>query len=186
MLNASVVQPSKQSLNPYYLGLKIFEDIEKRWDHPTSYEEERLGRTPGGGRAKMFEVREYDSDTSFIRNYMTKQLVEDLDLYVFEKKGPDWKITDKSWENIRDQLVFARVNGGSPYLVVKDADHLRTGEIVLKHQYEGIELDLKYMERTLPYVYKLWGRAVHLETMIDDKPVLFTFDGKKMNRKLLT
>lgn len=186
MLNASVVQPSKQSLNPYYLGLKIFEDIEKRWDHPTSHEQERLGRIPGGGRAKMFEVREYDSDTSFIRNYMTKQLVEDLDLYVFEKKGPDWKITDKSWENIRDQLVFARVNGGSPYLVVKDADHLRTGEIVLKHQYEGIELDLKYMERTLPYVYKLWGRAVHLETMIDDKPVLFTFDGKKMHRKLLT
>ncbi len=29
-LNSSVVQPSRHSLNPYYLGLKIFEDIEKR------------------------------------------------------------------------------------------------------------------------------------------------------------
>ena len=28
-LNANVVQPSKTSINPYYLGLKIFEDIEK-------------------------------------------------------------------------------------------------------------------------------------------------------------
>src|SRR5699024_9309009 len=27
-LNASVVQPSKQQINPYYLGLKIYEDIE--------------------------------------------------------------------------------------------------------------------------------------------------------------
>ena len=27
-LNSSVVQPSRHSLNPYYLGLKIFEDIE--------------------------------------------------------------------------------------------------------------------------------------------------------------
>ena len=28
-LNADVVQPSKTSINPYYLGLKIFEDIER-------------------------------------------------------------------------------------------------------------------------------------------------------------
>lgn len=179
------MQPSKQSLNPYYLGLKIFEDIERRWDNPTREEQERWGRKPGQGRAKMFEVREFDSDTSFIRNYMTKQLTEDLDLYVFEKKGPDWKITDKSWENIRDQLVFSRVNGGSPYLVVQDADYLRTGELVLKHQYEGIELDLKYMERTLPYLYRLWGRTVHVETRVEDKPIWFTYDGKKHHRKFL-
>lgn len=33
-LNAGVVQPSKTGINPYYLGLKIFEDIEERYDHP--------------------------------------------------------------------------------------------------------------------------------------------------------
>ncbi|MBO1910906.1 SpoVR family protein, partial [Microvirga sp. 3-52] len=31
-LNADVVQPSKTGINPYYLGLKIFEDIEKRYN----------------------------------------------------------------------------------------------------------------------------------------------------------
>lgn len=184
-LNSSVVQPSRHSLNPYYLGLKIFEDIERRWDHPTKEEIEFGGRKPGQGREKIFEVREFDSDISFIRNYMTKQLTEDLDLYVFEKKGPEWKITDKSWENIRDQLVFARVNGGSPYLVVEDGDYLRTGEMVIKHMYEGIELDLKYMERTLPYVYQLWGRAVHLETIVEDKKVMFSYDGKKLHRRFV-
>ena len=167
-LHSSVVQPSRQSLNPYYLGVKIFEDIERRF-----------------GRDKIFEVREFDSDTSFIRNYLTKQLTEDLDLYIFEKKGPEWKITDKSWENIRDQLVYSRVNGGSPYLVVQDADYLRTGELVLKHQYEGVELDMKYMERTLPYVYQLWGRSVHMETIIEEKRVLFSYDGKNVSRKFL-
>lgn len=45
---------------------------------------------------------------------MTKKLVDELDLYVFEKKGPEWKITDKSWESIRDQLIYSRVNGGFP------------------------------------------------------------------------
>lgn len=34
-LNAGVVQPSKTGINPYYLGLKIFEDIEERYDNPT-------------------------------------------------------------------------------------------------------------------------------------------------------
>ncbi|MBP2002207.1 stage V sporulation protein R [Paenibacillus shirakamiensis] len=182
-LNSSVVQPSTQSLNPYYLGLKIFEDIERRWDKPTLEEQERYGRSPGKGREKMFEVRELDSDTSFIRSYLTKDLTRDLDLYVFEKQGPEWKITDKAWENIRDQLVYSRVNGGSPYIVVQDGDFQRTGELVLKHQFEGTELDLKYLERTLPYVHQLWGRTVHLETVIDDKKAVFTYDGTKHYRK---
>lgn len=167
-LNSSVVQPSRQSLNPYYLGLKIFEDIERRWD-----------------RDKIFEVRELDSDISFIRSYLSKQLVNDLDLYVFEKKGPEWKITDKAWENVRDQLVLARVNGGSPYLVIQDADYERNGELLIAHRYESIELDLKYLERTLPHIYALWGRTVHLQTVVEDKKALFTYDGKKVQRKFL-
>ncbi|GGA38548.1 SpoVR family protein [Paenibacillus physcomitrellae] len=184
-LNSSVVQPSTQSLNPYYLGLKIFEDIERRWDKPTEEEQSRLGRRPGKGREKIFEVRELDMDTSFIRNYLTKDLVKDLDLYVFEKQGPEWKITDKTWEHIRDQLVYSRVNGGSPYIVVVDGDFKRTGELMLQHRYEGIELDLKYLERTLPYVYTLWGRPVHLETVVEGQKAMFSYDGKKHYRKML-
>lgn len=184
-LNSSVVQPSRHTLNPYYLGLKIFEDIEKRWDNPTPEERERFDRLPGRGREKMFEVREHDHDISFIRNYLTKELVKELDLYVFEKKGPEWKITDKSWESIRDQLAYSRVNGGFPYLVVKDGDYLSNGELYLFHQFEGVELDLKYVERTLPYVYQLWGKAVYLETVVEDKSLLFTYDGKKVSRKFI-
>jgi stage V sporulation protein R len=184
-LNSSVVQPSRHSLNPYYLGLKIFEDIEKRWDEPDEEERERFRRQPGQGRAKIFEVREFDSDTSFIRNYLTKKLVEDLDLYVFEKQGPEWKVTDKTWESIRDQLIYSRVNGGFPYLVVEDGDYLRLGELYLKHCYEGIELDLKYVEKTLPHVHRLWGKSIHLETIIEEKPVVFSYDGKKHHRRFL-
>ncbi|WP_268821920.1 SpoVR family protein [Paenibacillus tarimensis] len=184
-LNSAVVQPSRHSLNPYYLGLKIFEDIEKRWDNPTEEERERAGRKPGKGREKMFEVRELDSDISFLRNYLNKKLVDDLDLYVFEKKGPEWKITDKAWENIRDQLVVSRVNGGFPNIVVTDGDYNRSGELYLSHHYEGVELDLKYVERTLPYVVQLWGKNVHLETFVEDKKLVFSCDGKKISRKFL-
>ncbi|TSI10696.1 SpoVR family protein [Lysinibacillus sp. BW-2-10] len=183
-LNAGVVQPSKTSINPYYLGLKIFEDIEKRYNNPTE-EMKRLGVKPNSGREKIFEVREIESDISFIRNYLTKDLVDQEDMYLFEKKGHEYKITNKDYENVRDQLVSMRVNGGFPYIVVENGDYLRNGELYLKHGFEGMELDPHYLEHVLPYIYQLWGRPVHIETYVEQKPVLYTYDGKRNYRKAL-
>lgn len=167
-LNAQVTQKSPVSLNPYHVGLKIWEDIEKRW-----------------GREKMFEVREMNTDISFIRNYLTKELVEEMDLYIFRKVDRDWRITDKEWEKVRDGIVGNLVNGGFPYIVVTDGDYEKTGQLYLTHQYEGVELDMKYLEKALPYVYHIWQKKVHLETRINDKPVLFSYDGSRNTRKFL-
>ncbi|MGM7719249.1 SpoVR family protein [Metabacillus sp. Hm71] len=183
-LNAGVVQPSRTSINPYYLGLKIFEDIEERYNNPTE-EMKKLGVVPGSGREKIFEVREIESDISFIRNYLTKDLIMREDMYLFQKQGRDYKIVDKEWEAVRDQLVSMRVNGGFPYITVNDGDYLKNNELYLKHWYEDIELDLKYLEKVLPYVYQLWGRPVHMESVLEDKPVLFSYDGKSVTRKYL-
>ncbi len=184
-LHSSVIQPSTTGINPYHLGLKIFEDIEERFDNPTKEEQERFGRKPNQGRAKLFEVREIESDNSFIRNYLTRDLVTKLDLYTFAKQGNDWVITEKAWEQVRDGLANSRVNGGFPYLMVHDGDYLRSGELYVKHYFEGMELDVKYVERTMPYVYQLWGKTVHLESVIEDRAVLFTYDGKKVHRRFL-
>ncbi|WP_209124311.1 SpoVR family protein [Alkalihalobacillus sp. BA299] len=184
-LNSGVVQPSKTSINPYYLGLKIFEDIEERYNNPTKDMQERQGVTPGSGREKIYEVREIESDISFIRNYLTKDLVNREDLFLFQKQGSDYKIIDKEWENIRDQLVQSRVNGGFPYITVTDGDYLKNGELYITHQYEGTELDVGYLEKVMPYIHQLWGRSTHMETVINDKKIVFTYDGKKMHRKYL-
>ncbi|HLT54808.1 MAG TPA: SpoVR family protein, partial [Bacillota bacterium] len=183
-LNANVVQPSRTTINPYYLGLKIFEDIEERYNNPTEEMRER-GVKPGSGREKIFEVREIESDISFIRNYLTKELVEREDMYLFEKKGRDYRITTKEYEEVRDQLVNMRVNGGFPYITVEDGDYLRNGELYLKHGYEGIELDLHYLENVLPYIYQLWGRTVHMDTVVDGQQTLFSYDGKRVTKRSL-
>ena len=52
-LNANVVQPSKTRINPYYLGLKIFEDIERRYNDPTE-EMQRFGVKSNIGQRKDF------------------------------------------------------------------------------------------------------------------------------------
>ncbi|KAF6603542.1 MULTISPECIES: SpoVR family protein [unclassified Bacillus (in: firmicutes)] len=183
-LNAGVVQPSKTGINPYYLGLKIFEDIEEHYDNPTD-EMKKTGVKPGSGREKMFEVREIESDISFIRNYLTKDLVMREDLYLFQKQGRDYKVIDKEWKAVRDQLVNMRVNGGFPYLTVNDGDYLKNNELYIKHWYEGIELDLKYLEKVLPYLYQLWGRSVHIESVLEDREVMFSYDGKGVHRRYL-
>ncbi len=183
-LNANVVQPSKTSINPYYLGLKIYEDIEKRYNHPTD-EMMKRGVKPNSGREKMYEVREIESDISFIRNYLTKELVKQEDLYLFEKKSGNYQITDKDYEHVRDQLVSMRVNGSFPYIVVEDGDYSRNGELYLKHEYEGTELDPHYLENVLPYIYQLWGRSVCLETVVANKPMLISFNGKKIFRRTI-
>lgn len=184
-MHAGVVQSSKMRINSYLLGLKIFEDIEKRWDNPTDEEKKRYGRSGGEGRKKIFEVRETENDVSFLRNYLTKEIIEDMDLYLFKKVGYDWKIIDKDWETVRDNIVAGMTNCGYPYLVVEDGDFNKRGELYLSHQYEGVELDVFYLERTMPHVYKLWGRPVHLETVLDNKKVLFSYNGDKGTKKFI-
>src|SRR5919198_1881688 len=177
-LHAGVVSPHKGQLNPYYLGYKIFEDIERRGGKPTAEEREKFGRKGGEGRAKIFEVRELDNDVSFLRNYLTEELCEELDLFVYELVDEEeWTVTEKRWERVRDQLVRNMTNFGFPYIEVVDGDYDGNRELYLIHRYEGVELDMKYARKTLEYVHKLWGRDVHLETIVDDEPLVMHYNG---------
>ncbi|PSL45191.1 stage V sporulation protein R [Salsuginibacillus halophilus] len=183
-LNASVVQPGRQQLNPYYLGLKMFEDIERRFNDPDEHLQE-LGVVPNSGRKQIFDVREMDHDVSFVRNYLTDDLIRQEDLFMYEKQGRDYRITSKDAEDVRQSIIRSRTNGGFPYLVVTDGDYMKAGELYIRHEYEGVELDVKELEKTLPYLFQLWGRAVHIETFINDKPTLFQYDGRRLHRKYI-
>lgn len=152
---------------------------------PAPEEKEKYGRPGGQGREKIFEVRTVDNDISFLRNYLTRELVDDMDLYLYKKVGYDWKIVDKEWEKVRDTIVNSLTNCGYPYIVVQDGDYNKRGELYLKHNYEGTELDVVYLEKTLPHVYTLWGRPAHLETVLDDRPVLFSYNGEKSSKMFL-
>jgi stage V sporulation protein R len=179
-LHSGVVSPHKGQLNPYYLGYKIFEEIERRWDNPTAEEQEKRGRRAGAGREKIFEVRELDNDVSFLRNYLTEALCEELDLFVYELvEEEEWTITEKRWERVRDQLVANMTNFGFPYIEVADGDYNGNRELYLRHAYEGAELDSHYARKTLEHIHTLWGRPVHLETVVDDERVRLHYDGQE-------
>ena len=179
-LHSGVVSPQKGQLNPYYLGYKIYEDIERRWDNPSDDERKTFGRRGDEGRHKIFEVREIDNDVSFLRNYLTEELCEELDLFVYELvEEEEWTITEKRWERVRDQLVANMTNFGFPYLQVEDGDYNGNRELYLKHCYEGTELELRYARKALEHVYTLWGRTVHLETVVDGESTVMHYNGEE-------
>ncbi len=181
-MHAGVLAPSRMRINPYHVGYKILEDIERRWDNPTEEERTKLGREPGQGRKKLFEVRETESDVSLLRNYLTKELVEDLDLYLYRKEGDEWVIVEKNWEKVRDGILVSMTNFGQPYITIYDADLNGNTELLLKHQHEGQDLDQPYAQKTLEYLQYIWSRPVHLETIIEEQPVRLSYNGDKHSR----
>ncbi|HSD46801.1 MAG TPA: SpoVR family protein, partial [Pyrinomonadaceae bacterium] len=179
-LHSGVVSPQKGQLNPYYLGYKIYEDIERRWNDPSAEEQQKFRRAGREGHAKIFEVRELENDVSFLRNYLTEELCEELDLFVFELiEEEEWTITEKRWEKVRDQLVSNMTNFGFPYLEVEDGDYNGNRELYLKHRYEGTELDMRYARKAIEHVYTLWGRPVHLETIVDEESTVLHYNGNE-------
>ncbi|AJD90619.1 stage V sporulation protein R [Jeotgalibacillus malaysiensis] len=87
------------------------------------------------------------------------------------------------FEAVRDELVQSRVNGGFPCLYVEDGDYLKNGELYIRHAYEGTELDVQYLEKVMHYIYQLWGRTVHFETVLNQKTFLFTCSGRGVYNK---
>ncbi len=184
-LHSGVLSPQRMRLNPYHLGYKMLEDIERRWDNPSEDDQAIRGVQPGQGRAKIFEVREEENDVSFLRNYLTKDLVQDLDLYIYKKVGDEWVIVEKNWEKVRDTIVANMTNFGYPYLTITDGDFNHNSELLLRHHFEGQEMDLEYADKTLEYVHLIWQRPVHLETVFEGKRVRLSYNGEKHDRKVL-
>lgn len=149
-----VVAPMLGGLNPYYVGFKMFEDIEKRY-----------------GRDKIFEVRSMERDASFIRRYLTQELCEELNLFQYGKKSFDYVIEEVSdedgWKEIRDNLAFTAGLGSIPYIRVIDLN-TRDLTLTLEHVYDGRELEATYAKETLKYVQQLWGYKVRLLTKNKD------------------
>lgn len=195
-LHSSVLSPgSRMQMNPYYVGFQILKDIKRRWDgeiDPADTPDEDwmgrpIARPEGQGLPKLFEVIEQDNDVTFLRQYLTESLVKKLDLYTYKQQEVDgeqmWVVQHTDWRKVRDTLVDSMTNFGQPMLLVEDADYKRHGELYIAHAFDGKQLDVEYARRTLRNVHRLWGRPVHLETVVDKVKSILSFDGEEFDLK---
>ncbi len=184
-----VVRPFPRGLNPYYLGLKIWDDIRRRYDDPTPEEIEEYGKPDKSGRDKLFEVREVDRDVSFLRRFLTEELMREMDMFQYESRGEDLVITKvsdrESWREVKETLLKNVGTGSIPVIKVEDADYGQIRSLYLKHAHDGRDLQLEYAEKTLAHFYQLWGREVVLETVVNGKKVLLLYSDRGFSTKPL-
>ena len=186
--HTQVLRPSPGSLNPYHIGMKVWEDIEKRWNDPTPEEIEEFGPRNKNGTEKLFEVREVERDTSFLRRYLTEDLIRELNLFEYKSRGNDQVVSrvadEDNWRQIKETLIQNVGTSTIPVIKVEDSDYLNNRTLLLKHYHDGRDLQLEYAEKTLKYVQQLWDRDVVMETIIDKRTTLLTFlDGKFVIKK---
>ncbi|HVI90205.1 MAG TPA: SpoVR family protein [Dongiaceae bacterium] len=181
-----VVRPIPNDINPYHLGLKMWDDIVRRHDEPSFDEIEEMQQSPQAvsrpsGREAIFHIREVDRDVSFLRRFLTRKLMHEMDMIEMEPEGDDLivsRVSDEdNWKEIKRTLIAYTGMGSTPVIRIIDSDHGGNRTLLLRHEYDGRELLLEYAERTLRYVQQLWGRRVVLQTVLDDKEVAFSWDG---------
>ncbi len=190
-INSRVLATSPGQLNPYKLGVELFLDIERRWNtgrFGKAWEEEGVmerrdswDRELGLGQAKIFEVRRLHNDVSFIDEFLTEDFARRNKMfsYIFNKKTSQWEIESREFKVIKQRLLDQLTNFGQPFIFVKDANFKNRSELLLHHRFHGTELRADYARGVLEALFRIWKRPVNIETILDKKGVILTYDGRE-------
>ncbi len=180
-------QPGR--LNPYKLGIELLRDIEERWDKGQfgpEYDEcddhearRKWDRGLGLGRAKIFEVRKIHNDVTFIDTFLTPDFCRRYKLFSYKHNDQNeiYEIESREFRKIKERLLFGLTNFGQPIIRVKEGNYRNRGELYLQNEHFGVDLKLDHAQDTLRHLNRLWGRPVHIETSVDGRSTLLSFDG---------
>lgn len=167
-----VVCPHPGSINPYHLGFMLWHRIAEEF-----------------GEEKIWEVREVDRDISFLRRFLDPETMRKVDLFAYEPQGDKLVVSEvadeENWETVKAKLLTQVGVGSNPSINVVDADFNGRRELYLQHQHDGRDLHLGYAEKTLKHLFKLWGRRVVLETVVNAKSTRLSFDDDGFDARLV-
>ncbi len=184
-------------LNPYKIGIELLRDIEERWNRgqfgpeyeacDDLVEKRRWDKQLGLGRQKIFEVRRIHNDITFIDTFLTPEFCDRHKLFSFSyhDQSGQYVIDSREFDKIKQRLLFNLTNFGKPWIYVINGNHRNRGELLLRHQHNGIDLKLNYARDVLMNLQYMWARPVHLETVVDGKPTLLSFDGSDHTQKII-
>jgi len=192
--HAKVTRENKRDLNVYCVGPMIFKYVKHRWDKGRlgkSYDEctdprkkERWDIGAGKGTEKIFEVSEYYTDRMSIEEFFTDEFIHGMKLYIYEAMRDQatgdivYRVIERRAKVIRRMLLNGYALYNMPVISVRDGNFADQGEWYLRHHYQGSELEVRNRDGALGGLHYIWRRKVHLETVIDDKPKLVSFDGE--------
>jgi stage V sporulation protein R len=184
-------------INPYKLGIELLRDIEERWNtgrFGKEYDDcddldkrRKWDKQMGLGRKKIFEVRRVHNDISFIETYLTPEfcMKHRMFSFAYNDQSEQYIIESREFQKIKQRLLFSLTNFGKPWIFVVDGNYRNRGELLLRHEHNGIDLQLDKASDTLANVQHIWSRPVHLQTIVEEQPSMLTFDGTDHSIKSL-
>lgn len=137
------------AVNPYHLGFSMWEDIIEKH-----------------GLNNARRIMKEEDDFGFVRNYLTRELIEKLELFVYEARDDgDIRIANNDAHAVHEAILAPKFNYGAPRIA---ANHLHVDgslQLVHDHQSDGRGVDLNRAERVLEYIGRVWRRPVTLHTV---------------------
>jgi stage V sporulation protein R len=183
-------------INPYKFGLELFRDIEDRWnkgqfgkdyEECDDIEEQRnWNRKLGLGREKIFEVRRFYNDVTFIDEFLTEDFCREHGLftYNYNRSTGMYEVETRDFKKVKEKLLFLLTNCSRPIIETIDGNYMNRGELYLVHKHEGVDLKLDWAKDVLNQLSRIWTRPVHLETVVQGKLRVFTADGEVREKEL--
>ncbi|HEY1697482.1 MAG TPA: SpoVR family protein [Polyangiaceae bacterium] len=189
--NAGVMATSGGRLNPYKLGVELYRHIEERWDRGQFGKEwedcddleakKNWNLRLGLGKKKIFEVRALYNDVTFIDEFLTPEFVREHKLFSFSwsNRNERYEIESREFRGVKEKLLFQLTNGGNPFIYVEDANYDNRGEILLRHDHQGLDLRQDYAKEVMRSLLRAWKRPVNVTTVAEGKQVMLRYDGKE-------
>ncbi len=126
-------------------------------------------------------MRKIHNDLTFIDEFLTLDFCRQYKMFSFgyNPASDAYEIESRAFPKIKQQLLFNLTNIGRPLIAVVDGNYKNRGELFLEHTFSGVELKLTYAHDTLANLHALWGRPVHIETVLDGTKTILSFDGSE-------
>ncbi len=176
-VNAGVTSLPRVGLNPYALGMRLFQYVEEMADKgrysfrfqqlKDARQRERYDTATGKGYAHIFDIRRNYCDFMFINEFVDQDFVDRHRLFVAGKRLNRSRMTWEYFIQSRDANRYRQMLIDSLYHPPHiEIDRKRTdeGPLVLRHRFEGKPLVTEFIANTMLGIEYLWGRPVILET----------------------
>jgi stage V sporulation protein R len=190
--NALVKAENPESMNPYLIGSKMWEDIESRWNtgqHGKDWdlcsdekERENWDTEEMAGWEKCKGVMRTYTDWAFFQNFLTTKLVDDLNMYIYQKQETpttiDYVIIKKKAEEIKTMIINSFAHSSIPLIEAVDGNINGNGSLLLEHRWDHMDLEGRYAKETCKHICRLWGNKVYLRTREDKSEIQFVVEPK--------
>ncbi len=176
-IHAGVTSLPRVGLNPYALGMRIFQQIEESADRgkytfafkkiQDAEERKHYNAATGQGLAHIFHVREHFSDFLFIDAFVDQEFVNRYRVFVVGKRPNEermvWEyfVKSRKADDYRQMLLNLLYH---PPSITIDREKSDDQTLYLMHRFEEKPLVQEFIANTMLGIEFLWGGNVQLET----------------------